>query len=147
MFRNIILVTCVIGIIDKIITVMCGDKYNEQMRLITTLVLILALASSFNGKISFPELSNLEAEYENNKEAVILGYLETARLTISQSISDMLRSRGIEASHISINCSYDEYKYIRIDSIKVSTKDSKDEDAVRSILSECYPDADIELIR
>lgn len=142
-FKEIVLAACVIGLVDRIISVLCGDKYKEQMQLITTLVLILAVGSSLSGKFTIPDISAFENEYESNEELAVAQYLQTAKLTISKSISDMLSSKGIEHSLVSIECSYDEYKYISIESIKVCTANTEKAEEIKSLLLQYYPNADI----
>ena len=147
-FKNLVLIACVIGIADKIISIICGDKYSSQLRLITALVMIMSIGSQIKGGISLPDTSYYESELEYAEERTREEYLDSIEETMAQRIKDIYLQEGIELDNVGIAISFDEYKYISVDEITLYTHSTETEDKeLKKILSVYFPDTEINVIR
>ena len=147
-FKSIVLIACVIGIADKIISIICGEKYSSQLRLITALVMILSIGSQIRGGIYIPDMSYYESELESAEQRTSEDYLDTVEDNMSQRVKDIYSQQGIELEKVSIAVSFDEYKYISVDEIALYTNDrEKNDEELKKIISEYFPEAEINVIR
>ena len=99
-FKNLVLIACVIGIADKIISIICGDKYSSQLRLITALVMIMSIGSQIKGGISLPDTSYYESELEYAEERTREEYLDSIEETMAQRIKDIYLLAILTIMHI-----------------------------------------------
>ena len=147
-FKNVVSIACIVGICDKIISIVCGEKYSSQMRLITALVMILSVGSQISGGIYIPDTSYYESELKRAENDTKEEYLKSVELSISDRLYDIYESRGITLKKISIACSYDEYKFIRVDKITLylNGEEEKNEE-LRSVAEQYFPGAEITVLK
>ena len=147
-FRNIVLVACVIGIADKIISIICGDRYYSQLRLIIALIMILSIASQINGGIYMPDMTYYEEELEHAESRTREEYLDNIEENLSERVKQIYVQQGITLEKVSIAVSYDEYKYISVDEITLYTQNmEKKDEELKSIIADYFSDSEIVVVR
>ena len=142
-FKFAILCACTVTVIGKMITYLCSDRYNNILRLMTALVLILTVSKAFTGDtpdISLPDLSDELIDHENETKDQ---YLDSVSNNMTKKLSEIYKNKDIDIQRISIACSYDEYKYITVDRIIVYPGDNTDHKTIESIAKEYFPDTEI----
>lgn len=146
--KAVVLVACIVGICDKIVSVMCGDRYKSQMKLITALVMIVSVASQLGDDIEIPELDNKSIDLEYAENRAKEDYLTQIEHSLANKTKEIYRENNIEIQKAVIACSYDEYKYICIDRITVYLSEGQYEERdIKSIAKEYFPDAEITVIQ
>lgn len=147
-FRQIVLAACIVGISDKIVSIVCGDRYMPQMRLITAMVMILSIGSHLSGGIELPDTSYYEQELEYAENRTSEDYLDCIEQSISNRVGEIYKNEGITLENISIAVSYDEYKYINVDEITLYTSDAQVTDKeLKKVILPYFPDSEINIIR
>lgn len=147
-FGRIVLAACIIGIIDKVVSILCGESYSSQLRLITALVMIISIGTQINGGINMPDMSYYERELEAAENRTKEDYLDSIEDNIAKRLKQIYSNEGIELERVSIAVSYDEYKYISVDEIDIYAKDTEiNDEKLRKTASVYFPEAEIIIIR
>ncbi|MBR6337708.1 MAG: hypothetical protein IKR76_08265 [Ruminococcus sp.] len=147
-FRDIVLTACVIGVVDKVIGIICGKSYSSQLRLITALVMILCIGSQIKGGINIPDISYYEEELEEAEEITREQYLDSIEDSLSERIRQIYLQKGIALENVSIALSFNEYKYISVDEIMLFCNDREITDnELKEVIAGYLPDVMINIVR
>lgn len=122
-FKSLILTICAISVIEKIISIICSDKYKDQMKLIGSLVIIMCISSQLDIGITLPDTSYYEYELEKAQANASEAFLSEAEELLSHRVCSILEANNITPQKVCIACSYDEYKYISISEIEIYIDD------------------------
>lgn len=135
-FKGLILTICAVSVIEKLISIICSDKYKDQMKLISSMVIILCISSQLDGGITLPDTSYYEYELEKAQANAIEAFLSETEEQLSQQVCSILKANNITPQKVCIACSYDEYKYISISEIELYINDeSISDDMLEEILA------------
>lgn len=144
---------CIIGIISSIAEIaMPNGTLRNQMKLITALILILAVFTPFMGKgfdIDFESLEKFSDadEYTEMTEEFKSMYLNMSNEKIEETLLNLLRKENIMAKKVVIDSDYGEYNSLEVKKATVTGEYFTDSEkkAIREILKECLPNSDVEI--
>ncbi|MBR1749673.1 MAG: hypothetical protein IJ740_02145 [Ruminococcus sp.] len=142
-FKYAVLCASAVTVIGKIITFLCGSRYDNLLRLMTALVLILTVAKAISGAELDIDISDGPAKLEEYSSKTEKEYMSMVSDKISKKLTEIYKNKNINIRKIGIACSYDEYNFITVDRITIYPTSKEDKNDLESVAREYFPDADI----
>lgn len=151
MFKAAVLTASIVGIISTFAEFAApSEGMKKQLKMIITLVLILALFTPFIGsdfKIALDGIGDLgeDNSYSRINRDFSDYYLKQSNSNIEKSLISQLAAEGIYAERIRIYSELNEYNSIEITKAEVyaDNLDDSSKDRLMNIISAALPDADI----
>ena len=144
---------CIIGIISSIVDIATPSiSLKNQMKLITALILILAVFSPFMGKgfdIDFESLSKFDDndKYSEMAEDFNESYINLSKEKIEKKLLDILLAENFDVKKVVIDLNLNEYNSLEVKKATVFIHPlSEDERSkITKIIKNCLPDSDVEI--
>ncbi|MBP3272121.1 MAG: hypothetical protein J6M17_07835 [Ruminococcus sp.] len=115
-FRETMFICCICAVLSSAVRMISPDKLKKEMNLICTLLIIVCTASSFAGyRINLNE-KKLYSERDRTADYNNIILEQTAE-SMKQELEHELKSKDITVHELVIDCSYDEYNYIKADKV------------------------------
>lgn len=148
-----IFAACVIGIISSIVDIaQPNGTLKNHMKLITALILILAVFTPFMGKgfdIDFDSLGKFADadEYAEMTEDFKSMYLNMSNDKIEETLKKMFEKENIEIKKIVIDTEYSEYNSLEVKKVMVVGEyfSESERSKINEIIKECLPESDVEI--
>lgn len=147
--KNAVFTACLCAVLASAVRMISPERMKNEIRLVSALLIMICAASQVMS--ARPELEELTLSFEDSSayEAILEEYSENigneTKAALESVVFNELISRGIAVREVVIECSADEYNYIKADSAKIyiSSNDIKNAEAAAK---ELLPGADIEVI-
>ncbi|SDA17056.1 hypothetical protein SAMN02910447_01232 [Ruminococcus sp. YE71] len=144
MFRSVIFTVCMCAVISAAVQLVTPAKMKRELALVCTLLLIASAAAAFRGGISglphFESRQTLTAEFERD-------LLEQTRKSLEDKALSSLHDAGIFPEWLVIDCSLDEYNYVRADKVTVYLSEEQDEAAAERAVRGSVGECEIEVVK
>ena len=150
-FKTAILTASIVGIVSTFADFAApSESMKKQLKMIITLVLILALFTPFIGtefRISIDGIDALsdDSSYEQSNEDFTDYYLNLTNSNIEQSLISQLKAEKIYADKIRIYSEADEYNSIEITKAEVYAENLSEntKEKIIDLIGAALPDAEI----
>ena len=151
--KSAVFAACVIGVISSIAGIATPNGHaKRQLRLITSLVLILSVVTPFLGKGFDIDLEGLKKLTDTKLYSELNGefedmYQSMTNEQLSREIERQITAEGIDVKKVVIQNAGGEYNSIEAVKVTVSADEMNDERAQRinRIVKEALPDAEVEI--
>ena len=147
--KNAIFTACFCAVLASAVKMISTERMKNEMRLVCALLIIICAASQFVG--AMPVLEDISENFDRSEEyeRLIDEYGKTVTeqtdRALEQALEEQLARRGINVTRAVIDCTTDEYNYIKAVSAVIYISEG-DADAVKAAASELLGDAQIEVI-
>ncbi len=143
MLRGLVFTVCMCAVLSAGVQMISPPKLRRELALICTLLLIASVACSKGSSVRLPDFGNSQELTEEFRRDL----LEQTRKAIEDKVLAALRERGISPEWLVIECSLDEYNYVRADKVTVYLSEEQDEAAAESVVRDTAGDCRIEVIK
>lgn len=146
-FKLSLVAACTVGLVSAVINYICGDKYAPQLKLITSLILILTVSSQLvNGKLP-EDMGIYEPDLEYLEQQTDKKVFDISVQNIVSRLKALYTSNGIRITDVSIDAHNDEYNYISVSAVRVYSDDENiDKDKLSDLTAGVLPDAGLTVI-
>lgn len=147
MIKNLMFTACLCAVLSAGAQMLTPKKMKKEMSLICTLVLILSAAAGISGSrisaldslLSYDAPAGKRSQYE-------AGVLEQTRKSIEDRLFAALHEKNIFPERLVIDCSLDEYNYVRAERAVIYISAESDITSAEQAAAELLPDSRIEVI-
>lgn len=142
-----LIAACAVGIVSTLINYICGDKYAPQMKLITTLVLILTIVKPLIPSSLIPDLDIYTYDEEYLEQQTSRQFFDETKSNIEKKLLKIYQAKGMNVNNVSIQAAGDEYNYISVTKITVYYDDENISlSELESTAAEYFPESTFEAV-
>ncbi len=147
--KNAVFTACLCAVLASAVRMISPERMKNEIRLVSALLIMICAASQIMSVR--PELEELtlsfkdDSAYERLLEEYSSEIGDETKNALESAVMNELISRGVDVTEVVIECSADEYNYIKADSAKIYIS-SNDTESAETAARELLPGADIEVI-
>lgn len=147
-----IFAACIIGVISCIADMTSNNgSLKKYMKIITSLLLVLAVFTPFMGKSFDLDLDSLRKltdtqEYQDMTDDFKSMYLDMTSEKMQQEIERLIAAENIDVQKVVIDSDYDEYNSLEAKKVTITAEElsASDKEKINRIIGENLPDAEVE---
>ena len=144
--KELIYAMCICAILSAGTRLLSPEKMRKDIRVISTLMMILCAAARFSGgfTVDIGRLPELAEERGSFREKMIAETEPALRSRLDKKLAEL----GIAGAETGIVCTLDEYNHIRAEKVHIRLTDGSEKDKALALdaAAELFPGAETEVI-